>query len=133
MGPPKNSPVSLGVSPAATTPTVFIARGFEAFFSSAATLGCVICLAPQLFLPVHSDTIVEPPGLPATTLPTPILQLPPCHRSSLPPLSIFAPPTSLNKCFFFNSLVVSLLYSSIFWQFWLFFVFKFVVVFLLVV
>ena len=41
-----------------------------------------------------------------------------------------ASPTSLNKCFFFNSLVVRLPYSSIFWQVWLFFVFKFVVLLL---
>ena len=42
-------------------------------------------------------------------------------------------PTGLDECFFFNSLVVRLPYSSIFCQFWLFFVFKFVVVLLLVV
>ena len=34
------------------------------------------------------------------------------------------PPTGLDECFFFNSLVVGLPYSSIFCQFWLFFVFK---------
>ena len=39
----------------------------------------------------------------------------------------------LDECFFFNSLVVRLSYSLIFCQFWLFFVFKFVVVLLLVV
>ena len=38
----------------------------------------------------------------------------------------------LDECFFFNYLVVGLQYSLIFWQFWLFFIFKFVV-FLLVV
>ena len=47
-------------------------------------------------------------------------------------LPVPTPPTSLDECFF-NSLVVGLPYSLIFWQFWLFFVFKFVVVFLLVV
>ena len=114
-------------------PQVFTARGFEALFPRPGTLGYMVCLASRVFLRVYPHANVGPHGLPATTLPTPILQLPPCHRSSLPQLSIFAPPTSLNKCFFFNSLVVSLLYSSIFWQFWLFFVFKFVVVFLLVV
>ena len=36
----------------------------------------------------------------------PILQLLPCHASSLPQLPIYAPPTSLDECFFFNSLVV---------------------------
>ena len=48
-------------------------------------------------------------------------------------LPISAPPTSLDECFFFNSLVVGLPYILIFCQFWLFFVFKFVVVLLLVV
>ena len=63
----------------------------------------------------------------------PVCQPPLCHVSSVPRLPIFTPPTSLNECFFFNSLVIRIPYSSIFWQFWLFFVFKFVVVFLLVV
>ena len=48
-------------------------------------------------------------------------------------LPISAPPTGLDECFFFNSLVVGLQYSSIFWQFWIFLVFIFVVVLLLVV
>ena len=34
-------------------------------------------------------------------------------------------PTGLDECFFCNSLVVGLPYSSIFWQFWLFFVLNF--------
>ena len=54
-----------------------------------------------------------------------VLQWPPCRV-------LFTPSTSLDECFFFNSLVVGLPYSSIFCQFWLFFVFKFVVVLLLV-
>ena len=56
-----------------------------------------------------------------------------CQVSSPPKLPISIPPTGLNECFFFNSLVVRLPYSSIFWHFWLFFVFKFVVVLYLVV
>ena len=56
-------------------------------------------------------------------LPTPVLQLLPCHESSLPWLPVSAPPTSLDECFFFTSLVVRLPYSSIFWQFLLFFCF----------
>ena len=63
----------------------------------------------------------------------PLCQLPPCHESSLPWLPISPPPTGLDECFFFNSLVVGLSYSSIFCQFCLFIVFKFVVVLLLVV
>ena len=66
-------------------------------------------------------------------LPGSILQPPPCRMFSLPQLPVSAPPTSLDECFFFNSLVVGLPHSSIFWQFWLFLVFKFVVVLLLVV
>ena len=38
-------------------------------------------------------------------------------------LSISTPPTGLDKCFFFNSLVVGLPCRLIFWQFWLFFLF----------
>ena len=48
-------------------------------------------------------------------------------------LTVSTPPTSVDEYFFFNSLVVGLPYSSMFCQFWLFFVFKFVVVLLLVV
>ena len=58
----------------------------------------------------------------------PVLQLMPCHESSLAWLPISTPPTGLDECFFFNSLIVGLPYNLIFWQFWLFFVFKFVVV-----
>ena len=36
------------------------------------------------------------------------------------PLPISAPPTGLEECFFFNSFIVGLPYSSIFCQFWLF-------------
>ena len=49
----------------------------------------------------------------------------PCLVSFPPWLPAFAllpvstPPTILNEYFFFNSLVVGLPYSSIFWQFWL--------------
>ena len=57
----------------------------------------------------------------------------PCHTSSLSLLPISAPPTNLDECFFFNSLVVQFPYSLIFWQFWLVFVFKLFVILLLVV
>ena len=65
-------------------------------------------------------------------LPRLVHQLLPSRESSLPQMPIFAPPTGLGKCFFFNSLVVGLPCSSIFWQFWLFFDFKFAVVLLVV-
>ena len=45
----------------------------------------------------------------------------PCH-THLPWLPISTPPTCVDECFFFNSLVVGLPYSLIFWQFWGFFV-----------
>ena len=63
------------------------------------------------------------PSSPASTLPQVL-------STQLP---ISTPQTSLYECFFFNSLVVGLPYSSIFCQFWLFFVFKFVVVLLSIV
>ena len=42
---------------------------FEALFPRTGTLGCVVCLTPQLFLPVYLHTNVGPPVLPATALP----------------------------------------------------------------
>ena len=68
--PPVDSPVRLGVSPTASTPIVFSVRGFEALFPWAGTLGCVVCLAPQLFLPVYPHGNVGLPSPPATTSPT---------------------------------------------------------------
>ena len=117
-------------------PHIFTARGFDASFSW--------CWNPGLQGLSRSPVI--PPGWSArecgtvwsvTCYPTP--QNPPlppataCPKSSPPQLPISAPPTSLDECFFFKSLVVRLPYSSIFWQFWLFFVFKLVVILLLVV
>ena len=77
----------------------------------------------SVLLPVYLHSNVGPPALLATVLP----------RVLSPQLPIPAPPTSPDECFFCNSLVVRLPYSSIFCKFWLFFVFKFAVVFLLVV
>ena len=90
--------------------------------------------------PVYLCRNVGSQGLPATTLwgllaaawpalfhnPPPhwVHQLPPCCKSCPPWLPVSAPPTGLGECFFFISLVVRLPYSSIFCEFWLFFVFK---------
>ena len=82
-----------------------------------------VYLAPQLFLLVYLNANVGQPGLPAATL----LQL---LSTSLPNSTL---PNGVDECFSFNSLIVGFPYSSIFWQFCLFFVFKFVVVLLLVV
>ena len=104
-------------------PRVFSVRGFEALFPCTGTLGCVVYLAPQFILPIYPHVKVGPLGpLAAALLWVLSTQLP-----------ISAPPTSLDECFFFNSLVVGLPYSSIFWQFCLVFVFKCVVLLLLVV
>ena len=121
-------------------PTGVFNRRFEALFPHAGTLGCVVCFAPLLFLPVYLCADVGPWGLPATTLwgllaavwpallhsPPPrwICQLPLCHKSSTPQLPISAPSTVLDECFFFISLVVGLPYSSIFCLFRLVFFFK---------
>ena len=113
-------------------PQVFSARGFAAIFPHAGALDYAVCLAPQLFLPVYLHANVRLPALPATDSPTLVLQPPPCCVFSPPQLPVSAPPTGLDECFFFNSLAVRLPYSSIFLQFWLFFLFKFVVVLLVV-
>ena len=100
----------------------------------------MVCFTLPPFLPAYLCANMGPQGLPATTLwgllaaawpaqfhnPPPrwVRQSPPCHESSPSLLPVSAPPTGLNECFFFISLVVGLPYSSIFCQFWLFFVFK---------
>ena len=136
-----SSPVRLGVSPTATsTPTGVFNQRFEALFPNTGALGCGVCFAPLLFLPVYLCENVGPQGLPATTLcgllaaawtapfhnPPPrwIHQPQPCCESSPPQLPVSSAPTSLDECFYFISLVVGLPCSLIFCQFWLFFVFK---------
>ena len=89
------------------------------YFPCTGTLGCMVCLTPQLFLLVYLHTNVRPPGPPATTL--------------LRVLSTAAvPPTGLDECFF-NSFVVGLPYSFISGSSGYFFAFKCIVVLLLVV
>ena len=115
---PMNSLVRLGVSPAAAlTPMGVFNQRFEALFPRAGDLGCEVCFAPPQFLLVYLQTNVGPPspqsaaspGPPATTL---------CRVLSAQ-LPVSTPPTCLDECFFFISLVVRLPYSSIFCQFWL--------------
>ena len=62
---PLKSPVRLGVFPTASTPTGFSSQRFEALFPHTGTLGCVVCLAPQLFLLVYPQANVGPPSLTA--------------------------------------------------------------------
>ena len=112
---PTNSHVRLGVSPAAaSTPTGVFSQRFEALFPHAGALGCVVCFSTQLFLLVYLHSHVG--------LPPPLAAALPWVLSAQLPIS--APPTSLDGCVFFNSLVVRLPYSLIFYQFWSFFDFK---------
>ena len=129
---PTNSPLRLGFSPAAAqSPQVFSIRGLRLYLPRAGALGCTVCLAPPPFLPVYLCANVGPQGLPAAAWLAPfhnlpprwVHQTPPCWESSLPRLPISAPPTSLVEGVVI-SVVVGLPYSSIFCQFWLFFVFK---------
>ena len=106
------TPVSLGVSPATDIPTGFYGQRFWGFLFP--------CWNPGL-CDLSRSTVV-PPSLSAckcgTTWPSshhlahPVLQGLPCCKSSLSWLPVSTPPTSLNECFFFNSLVVGLPYSS---------------------
>ena len=125
--------VLLGVSPAdPPTPTGVFNQWFEALFPRTGALGYAVCFAPLPFLPVYLCVNVGPQGLPAAAWPAPfhnppphwVRQLPPCQATSPPWLSVSTPPTGLDECFFFISLVVGLPYSSILCQFWLVFVFK---------
>ena len=119
-------------STAASTATGVFSQRSEALFPQAGALGCAVCFAPPPFLPVYLCTNVGLWGLLAAAWPALfhnpppcwVRQPPPCHESSQPRLPVSTPPTSLDECFFFISLVVGLPYSSIFCQFWLFFVFK---------
>ena len=61
---PTNSPLRLGVSPAAaSTPKGFPISGLRLYFSEVEPWGCAVCFAPPLFLPVYLCTNV---GLQAT-------------------------------------------------------------------
>ena len=53
-------------------PQVFSFRGFEALFTHTGTLGCVVCLVPQLFLLVYLHINVGPHALSATASPDPL-------------------------------------------------------------
>ena len=103
-------------------PMGVFSQWFEALFPCTGALGCVVCLAPQLFLLADLRVNVELPSPPAAALP----------RVLSAWLPISALPTGVYECFFFNSLVVGLPYSPIFCQFWLLFVFKFVILLLVV-
>ena len=121
-------------------PQVFSIRGLRLYFPVLELWVVQSASLPPPFLRVYLCANVGPQGRPATTLwglpaaawhapfhnlpPHWVCQLPPCRESSRPQLPVAAPPTGLDECFYFISLVVGLPYSSIFCQFWLFFVIK---------
>ena len=111
---PTTSLMRLGVPPsAALTPKGVFSQWFEALFP-AGTQGCAVSH------PVHQLL----PRWPAAALPSLLHSPPPCCKFSALAARLSAPPSGLDECFFFISLVVRLPYSSIFGQFWWFFVFK---------
>ena len=94
-----------------------------------AALPAPFCATLSPALSVYLCRNVEPQGLLVVRLPAPFVP----HSASLgpatetrvlsAPVPVSAPPTSLDECFFFNSLSVGLPCSSIFCQFWLLFCF----------
>ena len=114
-------------------PQIFYGQRFWGFIS--------LCWNPGLHHLSHFPVV--PPGLSSRECGTSrsdschlshlVHQLLPCHTSPLPQLPISTPLSSLYECLFFNSLVVGLPYSLIFWLLWLVFVFKLVVVLYFVV
>ena len=90
---------------------VFSVRGFEALFPHTGTPVAQSVLLPNcsLSLLVYLNTNVGPPTLPAAASPgLPAATLPQVLSAQRP---ISTPPTSLDECFCFNSLVVRLPYS----------------------
>ena len=130
---PTNSPVRLGVSPAAaSTPTRVFSQRLLVFISphwnpGLCGLSRSLVVPPGLSVHKCGSTLsashhfawstsrhLARPSPPAAALP----------RVLSTRLLISTPPTGLDECFFFNSLVVGLPYSLIFCQFWLVFFFN---------
>ena len=79
---PRKSPVRLGVSPAASTPTGVFNQWFEALFPHAGALGCMVCrLVPQV---LPHRPVAAWPALFHNPPPRWLCQPPPYHESSLP-------------------------------------------------
>ena len=111
----------LGVSPTTSTPTAVFSQKFEALFPHAGTLGCAVCHLVHQLLPLQPAAALPALLHNPISLGPPAAALPQVLSTWLP---VSASPTSLDECLFFITLVVGLPYSSIFCQFWLFFVFK---------
>ena len=119
---------------------MFLGRGSEALFLCTGTLGCIVYLTPQLFIPVYLHANVGPPslqsdallGLPATAFSTQsssctLLESSPPGCPSPPLLPVLMNVFSLTP---WLSDFHTVQFSA---SFGCFFVFKFVVVLLLVV
>ena len=105
-----NSPVRLGVPPAAQPPQVFSVRGLRLYFP---VLDPGLCSL--------SCALVVPPGLSTCKWGTSLSASCCLAMSPICLVPVSTPPTGLDECFFFNSLVVGLPYHLIFCWFWLFF------------
>ena len=105
---PSNSHVRLGVSPTATTPTGFFSQKFLRLYFP----GLEPWVTQSVSLPNCSSSFIH-----TQKWDYQICQPLPCSESSPLRLPVCAPPTGLDECFFFNSLVMRLSYSLIFCQF----------------
>ena len=115
-----DSPVRLGVTPVTTTPAEFYCQRFWGFTCPHWICGlCGLSHCPAV-----------PPSLSALKcgnawstsqhLTHPVHQPPPCRVFFPSQLPLSTPPTRLDEWFLFNSLVVGLPSTLIFWKFWLF-------------
>ena len=104
------------------------------YFPGAGTLGCTVWPGAGF---THSTVVLPGFNLPHMNVGLPVPLLPPpfwCHSASSPPwLPSSSPPANLDEYGFFKPLVVWLLYSLMFWQFWVLFVLRLVVILLVVV
>ena len=116
--PPMDSPVKLAVSPAAKTPIEFYNQRFWVFSFLYWNPGfCGLSHFPVVSLGLSAQNVGLPGPVPAS--PTRSAALPSFLFDWLP-FSLSS--TGLDECFF-NSLVVRVPCSLIFWPFWLFFCF----------
>ena len=123
-----------GAFSTATTPQVLQSDVLRLYFSTLEpwiSQSLLLSSCSSQFICTNVGPSALPAALPATALSIWVLQLLPSHMSSLPQLPVCTPPTGLDECFF-NSLVVGLPCGLTFWQFWLFFVSKLIVILLVV-
>ena len=90
-------------------PQVFTTRSFQALVSQHWNPGLCRLSRSPIVPPGYLHVNVGPLGLPVAA--SPALSPLPCHASSPPQLPVSAPPTGLDECFFFDSLVIRLPYS----------------------